>query len=113
MGTWHVDREDEASMAEDVKYLSGRSRRNHELCWVRSQDRLQWLACTFWAYFQYGACNLFPPPSGLPLSSLGGCHYLLGPMRAIPLTQTPFSDSHIYTAPGELAIRDVLAHSNI
>lgn len=100
-------------MAEDVKYLSGRSKRSHELCWVRSQDRSKGRFVHFGLYFQYDACILFPPPSGLPLSSLGGCHYLLCPMRAISLTQTPFDDSHIYTAPGELTTRDVLAHSSI
>jgi hypothetical protein len=53
-------------------------------------------------YISNAAHAFFSLASGLPFSSLGGYHYLLCPMRAIPLTQTSFGDSHIYPVPREV-----------
>src|SRR5271170_2110967 len=108
MGTWHVDCEDEASMAEDMKCQTGCSRRGHDLCWVRSQDRSNGRLVHFGLYFQPGACILFPPASDLSVSSLGGCHCLL---HASSPAHSEFlrCDSRTYSALEGLTAVDVRA----
>jgi hypothetical protein len=96
MGTWNVDCEDEASMAEDMKCQTGCSRRGHDLCWVRSQDRSKWPACTFWAYISNTAlvfCSHFFLVFQYPRSEAA----IVCSMRVVPLTRNSFGVTHALT----------------
>jgi hypothetical protein len=72
---------------------------------------LNGLLIHFRLYFQHGARILFPPPSDLSVSSLGGCRCLL---HASSPAHPEFlrCDSCTYSAPEGLTAVDVQAHSS-